>query len=152
MSQPSRDQYLESKVFTASQPQLHMMLLDGAIRFGKQAKEAWANESGTALGDQSLERMFDIVEELLQGLASGEGETSDQLAEQYAFVYRELSACRVNQDASKLDSCLNLLAYQRETWKLAVERVDTEHSTPVPTMPHVSIDTAQTPSGFSFEA
>ena len=128
MSQPSRDQYLESKVLTASQPKLHMMLLDGALRFGNQAREAWVQTDGYALAEPSLERMFDIVEELLQGLASGDGEISGQLAEQYAFVYRELAVCRTNQDPAKLDSCLKLLTYQRETWRLANERLDNAHA------------------------
>lgn len=156
MSQPSRDQYLESKVLTASQPKLHMMLLDGALRFGNQAREAWVQTDGFALAEPSLERMFDIVEELLQGLASGEGEISSQLAEQYAFVYRELAVCRTNQDSEKLDSCLKLLTYQRETWRLANERLDSAHAEAAPkakpVMPRLDMDSSQTSLGFSFEA
>ena len=156
MSQPSRDQYLESKVLTASQPKLHMMLLDGALRFGNQAREAWVQTDGFTLAEPSLERMFDIVEELLQGLASGEGEISGQLAEQYAFVYRELAACRTNKDPEKLDSCLKLLTYQRETWRLANERLDDAHAEAAPkakpVMPRLDSDASQTSLGFSFEA
>ena len=156
MTQPSRDQYLESKVLTASQPQLHLMLLDGALRFGKQAKEAWADGGEFSTVEPSLARMFDIVEELLQGLASGEGEVSKQLEEQYAFVYRELAACRINQDPKQLDACLDLLAYQRETWKLASERIDTASSTPSTpaksATPHLNLDSAPASSGFSLEA
>ena len=112
---------------------------------------------GYALAEPSLERMFDIVEELLQGLASGDGEISGQLAEQYAFVYRELAVCRTNQDPAKLDSCLKLLTYQRETWRLANERLDNAHAEapakPKPaTMPHLNMDASQPSVGFSFEA
>lgn len=161
MTQPSRQQYLESKVLTASQPQLHLMLLDGALRFGRQAQDAWIEADGFAQSEQSLERMFDIVEELLQGLASGEGEISVQLAEQYAFVYRQLAACRLNEDRSQLDRCIELLAYQRETWRLASEHVESEaSSTPAPTtpaptktaVPPMHLDSAPSTAGLSLEA
>ncbi|NOZ38709.1 MAG: flagellar protein FliS [Planctomycetes bacterium] len=161
MSQPSREQYLESKVFTASQPQLHMMLLDGALRFGNQAKEIWAEKSDFSLVEQPLTRMFDIVEELLQGLACGEGEISAQLAEQYAFVYRELAVCRINENLDLLDGCMDILSFQRETWNLASEQMESEQAAPKvaqskPTMPHMPLmdsgNTTQVSAGFSLEA
>lgn len=156
MTQPSREQYLESKVLTASQPQLHVMLLDGALRYGKQAQDILATGSEFLAVSEPLSRMFDIVEELLQGLASGEGEISTQLAEQYAFIYRELAACNINQEAERLDSCMKLLAFQRETWKLASDQLE---SNPTPAMPaatpivpHMNLDSTQQTAGFSFEA
>ncbi len=156
MNQPSRDQYLESKVLTASQPKLHLMLLDGALRFGKQAQDAWANTNDSPEAEQALKRMFEIVEELLQGLASGEGEIASDLAEQYAFVYRELADCLTSRDRKKLDSCLKLLAYQRETWRLANERLDGSHAeantTPKPAMPHLDMGITPASPGFSLEA
>lgn len=157
MPQPSREQYLESKVFTASQPQLHMMLLDGAMRFGNQAKKSWAEKADFSMVEQPLTRMFDIVEELLQGLACGEGVISAQLAEQYAFVYRELAACRINENLDQLDGCMDVLRFQRETWKLAGEQVESEQTAHTaqakPAMPHMhSCDTTQVSVGFSLEA
>ncbi len=158
MAQPSRDQYLESKVFTASQPQLHVMLLDGALRFGKQAQEMWAKDADFLTVEPPLMRMFDIVEELVQGLTCGEGEISKQLAEQYAFVYHELANCRINKDLQTLDGCMDVLSFQRETWKLASEQMGTEQAAPAvasakPAMPHMhSCDTAQISAGFSLEA
>ena len=162
MTLPSRDQYLESKVFTASQPQLHMMLLDGALRFGKQSQEMWAEDANFLTVEPTLMRMFDIVEELVQGLTCGEGEISEQLAEQYAFVYHELANCRINKDLQSLDGCMDVLRFQRETWKLASEQMETEASASaktqaMPAMPHMSqqissCDTTQVSAGFSFEA
>jgi len=160
MSLPSRDQYLESKVLTASQPKLHVMLLDGALRFGKQAQDQMAAGSAFSEVTEPLSRMFDIVEELLQGLASGEGEVSAQLADQYAFIYRELATCMIKEESGRLDSCLDLLAYQRETWKMASDRVEQE-STPEaapaagkrPAMlPHMTTAAQVPTAGFSFEA
>lgn len=157
MSHPSRQQYLESKVLTASQPQLHMMLLDGAIRFGRNAKEMWAAGADFQEVDQKLARMADIVDELTHGTATASGEISKQLEEQYAFVYRELAASRINQESAKLESCLKLLAYQRETWKLATDQLEVPTAEPAspasqPVVPHLKIEAAPTSVGFSLEA
>jgi len=152
MSYPSKTQYLDSKVQTASQPQLHLMLLDGALRFGRQTKEAWTDEAESASADQFLVRMIDIVEELILGSDAGKEEGSKPLAEQYTFVYRELTACRINHDLTKLTSCLQLLEYQRETWKLACEKMAAEAATAKPRMPHMPMGTFQPSEGLSLEA
>lgn len=157
MTHPSRDQYLESKVLTASQPQLHMMLLDGALRFGRNAKEIWTEGAAFQEVDQKLARMADIVDELTHGTATAGQEISKQLEEQYAFIYRELAACRINQTPKHLDNCLSLLAYQRETWRLATENIEAEpgsatFSTSKPATPHINLDIAPTTAGFSLEA
>jgi len=160
MSHPSRQQYLESKVLTASQPQLHMMLLDGALRFGRQAQTMWTEGSDFVSIDPLLQRVSNIVDELTHGTSTAKEEISKQLEEQYAFVYRELAACRINQTPEQLDNCLKLLSFQRETWKLASELLETEKEAPsmkgklaVPHMPlRNSGDSAPATVGFSLEA
>ncbi len=158
MSQPSRNQYLESKVLTASQPQLHMMLLEGALRFGRNAKEMWTDGADFHEVDQELERTADLIDELTHGAASADTEISQQLEEQYAFMYRELAACRINQDPQRLDTCLQLLTFQRETWRLACELLENESSVqtqpnaaPIP-IPHTNANTNHASVGLSLEA
>jgi len=102
------------------------MLLDGALRFGRQTQEAWENDSEAANADQFLTRMINIVEELTLGTGTGTEICSKTMSEQYAFVYRELTFSQINRDRDKLYSCLQLLAYQRETWKLACEKLAAE--------------------------
>ncbi len=134
MSTPTNSQYLESKVLTASQPRLHLMLLEGALRFGQQAKQnKWNDDEEFAETEQLLNRMMDIVEELTLGTNAGGSEISKQLVEQYAYLYRELTASRINRDLQKLDECLKLLEYQRKTWKLACEKVVADPATPAKT-------------------
>ncbi|MCA9231682.1 MAG: flagellar protein FliS [Planctomycetales bacterium] len=152
MSNPSKSHYLESKVLTASQPQLQVMLLDGALRFGRQAEKRWSDGAAFLEVDALLARMGDIVDELTHGVAQAETEFSLQLEEQYAFIYREIAACRINEDAEKLSTCLRLLDYHRETWKLACERVEAEPRTAKPMLPHMNTQTLQSSQGFSFEA
>ncbi len=153
MSTPSDSQYLESKVLTASQPRLHLMLLEGALRFGQQAKQEWNDDEPFDEAEQLLDRMMDIVEELTTSTALGGSEISKQLVEQYAFVYRELTASRINRDLQKLDECLKLLEFQRETWKRACENLVADVATPaktsVPPPHHLSQSTS---NSFSLEA
>lgn len=126
MSYPSKSKYLDSKVQTASQPQLHMMLLDGSLRFGRQAQKAWTDKAEATAIDQILVRMIDIVEAMVNGTSAGTEDSSKPLSEQYAFIYRELTACRLNHDLEKLNNCLELLDYQRETWRLACKKLTEE--------------------------
>ena len=121
-------QYLESKVLTASAPQLHLMLLEGALRFGRQAQELWSSDAENPSVEGLLARMADIVDELAHSMANGEGEISDQFEEQYAFIYRELTASRLNREIDRLQDCIKLLDYQRETWKQVCEKLGSEES------------------------
>ena len=105
MPRPTPQQYLESKVLTASQPQLHMMLLDGALRFVSQAHAIWADGEEAAEVDLLLGRAMDVLEELTQGVTNGSTKISEEMEEQYAFLYREIAASRINQDLSRLSKC-----------------------------------------------
>ncbi len=152
MSRPSSTQYLDAKVLTASQPRLHLILLDGAIRFMRQAKERWDNENFSET-DRLLGRAADVIGEMTHGVADGSEEVSKQLEEQYAFIYRELAACRINQSAEKLEVCLKLLEYERETWSLACEKHEAEVANPgLPGGPHLQMDSTPASQSFSFEA
>jgi flagellar protein FliS len=118
----SANPYLQSKVHTASQPQLQLMLLEGAVRFGRQAQQAWVEPTPAA--ESLLKRTIDVVESLVHGVSGGRTEISQRLEEQYAFLFRELVACQVNRDAGKLESTLNLLEFERDTWKQACRFCD----------------------------
>ena len=125
----SQAKYLSTKVLTASQPELHMMLLDGAMRFGRQSQQTWVHETANAELQGLLDRTINVVEALTQGLADGRCEVSKDLEEQYAFIYRELVASRVNNDRLRLDSAMDMLQYQRDTWRLACDRLADEKQT-----------------------
>ncbi len=153
MSQASSRQYLDGKVLSASQPQLHLMLLDGACRFCRKARELWGNEEDLGVIDQLLGRAADIVGELTHGAAAGSEETSKQLEEQYAFIYRELASCRINQSVENLDTCIELLAYERETWVLACKKHEEEAAKPrLAGVPHLSMAATPASGSLSLEA
>ena len=122
----AQSRYLDARVTTASQPDLQLMLLDGAIRFGRQAQQLWnATDQGEECNRQ-LSRALDIVEELVRSVAGGKTEPSKRLEEEYAFAFRQLALAQLNRDASLLEAALRILDFHRETWKLACEKLRTE--------------------------
>jgi flagellar protein FliS len=157
MRSPGRSDYLESKIMTASGPQLHLMLVEGAIRFVKQADEQYlANNEGKAT--TMLLRAMDVVEEMIAGVRHDDHEVNIKLSQLYAFLYRTMTSVYVNSDREKLADVVRILEFQRETWRLACEHLaksqasvtDTPAKTPVVPTPHTSLST--TTQSVSLEA
>jgi flagellar protein FliS len=114
-------QYLESKVLTAPPHRLHLMLIEGALRFGKQAAEALA-QGDEAAASPPLLRMIDIVGEMLAGVRGRSGEINDRLAKLYWFLFQRVSEAKIHSDPRRLAEALQLLEYERETWQRACEK------------------------------
>jgi flagellar secretion chaperone FliS len=152
MAGNTNGQYLESKILTASQPRLHLMLLELAGRQCRVALDAGTRDFWGEF-DGALEKTMDIVEELVRSVTNQPHKISSELEEQYAFIFRELAVSRVNVDLEKLDSCLKLLEFERQTWKLACEKLETETtSRPIPVAPHFRSSATLASESFSFEA
>jgi flagellar secretion chaperone FliS len=128
MTQPpaAQSRYLDARVTTASQPELQLMLLDGALRFGRQAEQLWTAAEQREERDRLLARTLDIVEELIHGVAGGKTEQSKRLEEEYAFAFRQLALAQLNRAAAPLAAALKILDFHRETWKLACEKLRSE--------------------------
>ena len=80
METTARDSYLASQIETATPQKLQLMLIDGAIRFGSQAKHKWEEGDDEAAAD-ALIRCHKIVGELLASVRSGESEMSHRLSD-----------------------------------------------------------------------
>jgi flagellar protein FliS len=144
---PSTSRYLDARVASASQPELQLMLLDGALRFGQQARRLWPDDSQRLECDRLMRRVLDVVEELVRSVASGRVAESKRLEEEYAFIFRQLTAAHLTHAAAELDSALKLLEFQRETWRMACEKVKQ------PRIPAPLADADALPtSGFSLQA
>jgi flagellar secretion chaperone FliS len=118
--------YLDARVTTASQPELQLMLLDGAVRFGRQAQQLLNAADQRDEYSRLLGRTLDIVEELIHGVAGGKTEQSKRLEEEYAFAFRQLALAQLNHHAGALETALKVLDFHRETWKLACEKLRSE--------------------------
>jgi flagellar secretion chaperone FliS len=125
MSIKSRDQYLESKVMSAPSHRLHLMLIEGAIRSGRQAEETMRRGDMVAAG-APLMKVNEIVGELLAGVRGQKTGLNKQIANLYWFMFRLVSEAKINDDADKLAEALKLLEFERETWQLVSDKLASE--------------------------
>lgn len=123
--------YLESKVLTAPPHRLHLMLIEGAIRFGRQAEEALRRGDQVAAATPLL-RALDIVGELLVGVRENKTELTRKIADLYLFVFRRVSQAKINGDAVALGEALQLLEFERQTWQMLCDKIGTDDTTTKP--------------------
>lgn len=120
------EEYLEAKVMTAPPHQLHLMVVDGAIRHATRAQQA--------LEDQDFETAFeslgsarDFVSELISGLkAEHAPEIVDSLKALFVFVYRKLIEADVKHDPQLVRDALSILRQHRETWAALSQKLQQE--------------------------
>lgn len=124
-------EYLKSAVMTATPEKLQLMLYDGAIRFGRQAREALTARN-FELSCEKLLRAQQIVTALQDGLRP---EVNPQLCKQmsdlYQFIYGRLVAANTRHDATALDEALQILEHQRETWRMLMEKTREAATPPI---------------------
>ncbi len=110
------EEYLENQVMTASPHQLHLMVVDGAIRFARQGLEA-LEESRWEAVRWSLTKARNCLTELLGGIKA---EAAPELAERtrtiFMFVYRNLAVAEIEHNIAAVQDSLKLLQMHRETW------------------------------------
>lgn len=119
-------EYLKGTVMTAGPEQLHLMLLDGAIRFTNRGIDA-IRAKDIEGSYNSFERAQRIVLELNSGLRREVSPTLvDQMAGLYNFIYRRLIDANMNRDITAAEEALKILRHQRETWALLIEKITKE--------------------------
>ena len=115
--------YLRTKVMTATPEQLQMMLYDGALRFGEQAR--------VAIEQKNYEQSYNLickVQKIISEMSCTlrhdvAPELCSKLAALYNFVYRKLIDANIEHNITSLDEALEILRYQRETWALLLEQL-----------------------------
>jgi flagellar protein FliS len=127
--------YLESKVLTASPERLHLMLIEGSIRFGRQAEGALKRGEAVAAAGPLL-RLVNIVGEMLAGLRENKSELNRRLTDVYWFLFRRVSEAKINSDSEALAEALRILEIERETWHLLCEKLANSEDTLRLSAPH----------------
>jgi flagellar secretion chaperone FliS len=120
--QTPHDAYLTAHVMTASPARLRWLLIDGALKFARQASEGWkAGQFEPAA--LAIDRCRGIVTELM---TTPNAELAPELARQvsglYSFVFRTLNEASLAHDARKLADVVRLLEIERETWRIVSEQ------------------------------
>ncbi|QDU91732.1 Flagellar protein FliS [Pirellulimonas nuda] len=142
--------YLESKVNTASPAQLHLMLIEGAVRFARQAEQAMLRDEEVR-ANSSLTKVIDIVAEMLAGVRHADTEINRRLEELYQFVFATAVSAYVNFDSNKLADVLRVLEFERETWRLACERTQAADGPKGAPIPAAHLPRVDAPTGVSFQ-
>ena len=127
-NQPTSNEYLKTKVLTASPEELQMMLYDGAIRFCEQARQA--------LLDQDIEKSFHLLtraESIIMEMCTAmreeiAPETCAQMRGLYIFCYEKLVTANMKKDIDALDEALKVIRHMRETWTMLIKKLKEEQS------------------------
>ena len=108
--------YERTKVETADQRQLILMLYDGAIRFmHKSAARIEAGEVEAA--HNYLIRSREIVSELLATLKPEKaGEIGQNLQRLYVYVFNRLVVANLTKDKAIVEECIHLMTTLRDGW------------------------------------
>lgn len=137
-----RDEYLEARVMTASAARLHLMVLDGAIRFGRQAAAALAERRFDA-AHAALNSSRGCVAELISGLDPQHArELVRRVADLFSFVYRRLTDADARHDAQLVHDAVRVLEMHRETWLQLLQQLPPAASGCGAEVPAAMVDSA----------
>lgn len=137
--------YLRTKVMTASQEELRLMLLDGAVKFANQAR-AGLEQSHHEMTYLGFTQCRDIVLELLNTIHDEPApEIAQSMKDLYTFMYSQLVKSSTDKDIAMLTEVIDLLNYDRETWVLTMAQVaaDRENGIGIPTPTPAAIPARQ---------
>lgn len=109
--------YLESEVTTASPYRLHQMVVDGAIRHGRAAREALeANDLERA--HVALSKCRALIGELIGGLNPEHApELVERVKALFVFAYRKCAEAELVRSPQHIADGLRVLEVYRETWQ-----------------------------------
>jgi flagellar protein FliS len=134
MSFDVNNPYFRNQVLTATPEKLRLLLLDGCIRFMEDGREG--------LLAKDYEKMYngfsqarDIVMELISGMRPEvDPELCTKLSALYTFVFKHLTEAGFEKSVPKIDECLKIMRYERDTWGLLCEKLWKEKGSksPVP--------------------
>jgi len=123
MNAQAHENYLTTEVMTATPQKLQLMLIEAALRLGREAVDGWEKGDDEAAGE-ALVRCQQIISELLCGLRPEQDtELVRRVASVYLYIFRSLSAAHVERDAKKVTDAMSVLEVERETWREVCEKL-----------------------------
>lgn len=125
------DTYFRTQVLTASPEQLRLLLIEGAVRFARQGREAITRKDYEQIFD-GFSKSRNIVMELITSLRPDlDPELRARLSGLYTFIFNQLVEASFERDLAKADKAIELLEYERETWTLAMQKAASERQATV---------------------
>lgn len=108
-----------NSILTASPQELTLMLYDGAIKFGNQAKVA-LNDGDIEKAHKLNLKVQDIINEF-QATLNTDYEVSKGMELMYDYILRRLRDANMAKDVEILEEALSFIREMRNTWKEAMQ-------------------------------
>lgn len=112
--------YKNNSVNYASKEQLLLMLLDGAVKFAKIARQAILDKD-IVKSHENLVKTQDIFTELMITIDQNVGEWAVNMYKIYEFIKERLFEANIKKDINILDEVMPLIEEVRNTWQEAYE-------------------------------
>lgn len=113
--------YKNNSVNYASKEQLLLMLLDGAVKFSKIARQAIV-EKDIKRAHDSITRTQEIFTELRVSLDQNAGEWAVQMFNVYGFINEKLFEANIKKDEKIMDEVIPLIEEVRDIWYAAEKK------------------------------
>lgn len=117
------DQYLRSKIMTASKAELTLMLYDGAIKFCNMAKLC-IEKKDIPGANTNIKKAEAIIEEFLATL-DHKYPVAEDFEKVYDYLHERLVQANLKKDPEILDEVLEHLRTLRDTWKEVMRSANT---------------------------
>lgn len=120
------DEYFENQVLTASAERLHLMVVEGALRFARLGLEAM-DQKDFSTAHVALDRSQKCVNELLIGLkADVNPELVDKLKSLFVFIHHSLMLADFTHNSQQIRDAIRIIELHRETWLTLMSRLKSE--------------------------
>lgn len=127
--------YLRTRVLTATPEQLRLMLLEGGARFLRQGRDGLAAKDYAQSFD-GFSKARNIIIELMNSMRPDVApELCAKVHGLYVYIYQLVVEAGLERDIAKADKAVELLEYECETWKLAMQKLAEERGRTSPTAP-----------------
>lgn len=107
--------YKQNTVNMASQEQLLLMLVDGAVKYTKIARMA-VEKKDIPRAHKELVRVQDIFTELMVTLDKSSGNFEEDLFNLYDFIKSKLVEANIKKNVEVIDEVLPLIQDVRDMW------------------------------------
>jgi flagellar protein FliS len=120
------DEYLETRITTATAHQLHLMIVDGAIRYALTAETALGQQNQRE-ADAALDQARGFVSELLCGLDPTRfPQMVDRLKALFVYIHNNLVKAGASRDEHLVKDAVTILRMYRETWLALADKLKQE--------------------------
>lgn len=111
--------YKNNSVNFASKEQLLLMLLDGAVKFAKKARQALLDKN-IQESHKNLVKTQDIFYELIASLdVKNAGDWGQSLTSLYQFIIEKLTETNMKKSIQPLDEIMPFIEQVRDMWREA---------------------------------